>query len=526
MKTLLYILFLAFVSSAQSPLTFSSIVKDGLDNVTGLKGITSIAVSPDNKNVYASGMGDSVVAAFSRDAATGALSFGACYAYHTGGLGLQSGSFAITVSPDNKNVYVGSFSDSSIVVFERDAATGALKFSARIQSGRDGVRGIAGATSIIVTPDNRNVYVTGLMENALAVFDRDVATGALTYDTCFIDDQGDVKGLSGANEANVSPDNKNVYVTAIANGALAVFNRDPSGGVLSFSTAFESGGSGLLPAAPSVAGGPEDRLAYMTSSADHASAVSKPVGSADAPIADSVVYLECMNRANSAAVSQDNKSVYVTGLNSLMVFNRDVSTGALNFSTCFLEEQDSMHGIGSARSVAVSPDNRYVYVAGGSYLGVFTRDVSTGALAIDTFFQDGENGVDGLNMAREVMVSPDNKNVYVAGQSDNAIAIFSIVPVALRHVICTASLKTGKIGVLRSGRLYTISFTTKTPGTTVVSLFDARGRLVKKIANAFTNEGEHAINADFTAVRDGIYFVYLTDAMERQAIKIVIAGKR
>ncbi len=46
----------------------------------GLAGALSVAVSPDNKSVYAAGFDDDAVSILSRDPATGALTRGGCVA--------------------------------------------------------------------------------------------------------------------------------------------------------------------------------------------------------------------------------------------------------------------------------------------------------------------------------------------------------------------------------------------------------------------------------------------------------------
>jgi 6-phosphogluconolactonase (cycloisomerase 2 family) len=59
-------------------------------------------------------------------------------------------------------------------------------------------------------------------------------------------------------------------------------------------------------------------------------------------------------------------------------------------------------------------------------VAVFTRNSSTGALAFVEVHKDGASGVDGLNGADSVTVSPDGSHVYVAaGSSDNSVAVFS-----------------------------------------------------------------------------------------------------
>ena len=58
-------------------------------------------------------------------------------------------------------------------------------------------------------------------------------------------------------------------------------------------------------------------------------------------------------------------------------------------------------------------------------MAVFSRNSTTGALTFVEVQKDGVGGVDGLNGARSVTVSPDGSHLYAAGLLDHAVAVFS-----------------------------------------------------------------------------------------------------
>jgi DNA-binding beta-propeller fold protein YncE len=96
-----------------------------------------------------------------------------------------------------------------------------------------------GSRAIAISPDGRNVYVAASGSDAIAVFDRSRATGALTQPKgkagCVASVAGRAKGargcalaigLDGPNSVAVSPDGKNVYATARGGAAVLAFHRN------------------------------------------------------------------------------------------------------------------------------------------------------------------------------------------------------------------------------------------------------------------------------------------------------------
>ncbi|MGA7436447.1 MAG: hypothetical protein WBW44_12635, partial [Solirubrobacterales bacterium] len=111
-------------------------------------------------------------------------SSGAC----ADGVGLDD-SRSVTVSPDGKSAYAAAGSSDAVAVFDRDITTGALAQKAGLEacvsesgsggSCTDGV-GLNGSRSVTVSPDGKSAYIASVISDAVAVFDRNITTGALT----------------------------------------------------------------------------------------------------------------------------------------------------------------------------------------------------------------------------------------------------------------------------------------------------------------------------------------------------------
>ncbi len=131
--------------------------------------------------------------------------------------------------------------------------------------------------------------------------------------------------------------------------------------------------------------------------------------------------------ARGVAVAPDGNSVYVTGTssNSVAAFSRDPMTGALTFVEAEFDGAGGVDGIAGAWAVAAT--NSSVYVTGNMdhAVATFTRDPMTGALTFLEQDKDGVSGVDGLFFSTGVAIAPDGTSVYATGCADNAVAVFS-----------------------------------------------------------------------------------------------------
>ena len=146
---------------------------------------------------------------------------------------------------------------------------------------------------------------------------------------------------------------------------------------------------------------------------------------------DGVDGVDGLYGAESITVSRDGNNVYVASWDddAVAVFSRDAyDSGKLSFVHVLKDGVGGVDGLNGASSVTISPDGNYVYVA--SYdddaVAIFSRDTDDrGKLSFVDVLKDGVGGVDGLNGASSVTISPDGNYVYVASYDDDAVAIFS-----------------------------------------------------------------------------------------------------
>lgn len=327
----------------------------------GLDGPNSLAVSADGANVYATSLESDTVTILQRDGGTGALRQlpGAAGCVGGGvpvpgcaaGRGID-GPDVVALSPDGRNVYVGSFAGNALAVFARDAAGGgalaqpADATGCLVDAPADGcttVLALAAPEGMAVSGDGENVYVATALGNALLVLTRDSSSGALTQATdgsgCIVDAAraGCTTGvqLGGANAVAVSPDDGDVYVTSLTSNSLTSFTRASSGGTLTQ----QSGTSACA-------------IDVLAVGCSLGRALSAPEGLAVAP---------------------DGRTVYAAafGSGALGVFDRTAGSGALMqkprragcMTTAATPGCRPARALLGASSIAVSADGRFVYAA-------------------------------------------------------------------------------------------------------------------------------------------------------------------
>ncbi len=347
-----------------------------------------------------------------------------------------AGVLSVIVSPDGKQVYAAGGDDDAVDVFQRDPATGALTLTQTVKDGVDRVDGLAFASSLALSPDGAHLYVTGSRDDAVAVFTRDRTTGALTFVEAQKNGVGGIDGLKFARGVAVSPDGSFVYVVGQHDNSVVVFRRNALTGWLTFVEALREGVNGVdgLAGPLGLAVSPDGANVYVASGDESAVTVFERDATTGRLTLSDLEKDGAVNLGlagiHSVAVSPDGAFVYAAGQSddAVATFARNQKTGALTFRGIAGEGIDGVDGLYGALWVTVSPNGKQVYVASthDNAIAAFDRDLITGALA---FVEKQVGGPDCpcLSFARGVVVSPDGKNVYAAGASSNAVNVFRVV---------------------------------------------------------------------------------------------------
>lgn len=203
----------------------------------GFAGARAGALSLDGQHVYVTGTtgsGDALLV-FERNTMTGELGLLQTLNNHepaSGGAGEVdglAGGADVLVSPDGVHVYVAGRSDDAVAVFERDMGTGELSFVDVIRDGVGAVDGLAGARSLAMDAAGRHLYVAGELDNGVAVLERDASTGALSFVQVRRNNQNGVERLESPAQLRLLDDDSRLWVVAADSDSIVRFERGADG---------------------------------------------------------------------------------------------------------------------------------------------------------------------------------------------------------------------------------------------------------------------------------------------------------
>lgn len=527
-------------SASFGQLTFLKRYLGAAGAASGLESARALAFGPDGADLYVLGSAPGTLTRFTRAAETGDLTLGTRLVQGGDGVLGLAGAERLRLGPDGNRLFVAGGSDASLSVFELDA--GEPSFSSRIANGDPApgdrlVTGLGGASDLFVAPDGAHVYAVSFDDAALTGFDHGDAAvpEELTWREALFDGLGGIApgemvryrivvsnaGPASVAEARVVDLFPPQFVSASwacvdrfggaeclpsGSGNLDTVVSLPAGGSVVFEAdgTLGDGVSGtLVNTATVTAVGVSDPDISNNSATDADTALSpamnlvasiRDVGGSGVPGGDIEYTVRITNLGPTYAVAANivdrvppalhrtgwscsadpvagvlgatqtltpldgltppglpqppsstvatltalapsalGRFVYATasladGTGAVLGFSRDPLDGHLTVRQMLRNGVGGVSGIAGARHLVLSGDERYLYVAGAQSdaIAVFSRNLQSGALTYLTRYQDGELGIDGLGGVRRLLLAPGGGHLYAAGASDDAIPVFSV----------------------------------------------------------------------------------------------------
>ncbi|WP_309018324.1 beta-propeller fold lactonase family protein [Pelagicoccus sp. SDUM812003] len=355
---------------------------------SGIEEPYDVVVSPDGAHLYAAlqKYGNSAVAWFSRDLETGTLGYQGALDKSQLGAGVLSGLRSLALSPDGKHLYGASMFSDSLLGFARDAVSGQLTLQDAIYDGMAGVDGLDGPWSIVVSPDGKHLYVAAFDDDKVSVFSRNATTGRISFQGVYEEGDQGVEELSEPSEIAISPDGQHLYVALYSN-QIVTFDRDDASGLLTYSGKLSylvnEGSKTDSPRALAFSG--DGRFLYVASANNDALSVF----SRDSENGE-LVHLEDFKDGSKGisdldgpfdlVISADGDYLYAASYadDAIVCLERDGETGLLSFSQSIRAGAEDDWILNGPRSIGASPDGEHVYmgsVATPDAISVFRREV-------------------------------------------------------------------------------------------------------------------------------------------------------
>jgi 6-phosphogluconolactonase (cycloisomerase 2 family) len=307
-----------------------------------------------------------------------------------------------------------------------NSAKAQISYLGQVFQYQDGLYGMLGGLSVTSSSDRKNIFYTS--QYGLSVFANDTLNHNLSFEKSLLADDNGQTGLYDANCVKTSHDGKNVYVLSGSRDLISIFKRDITNGSLSLIRTMTSAdvNSYSMREPNDMAISDDDRFVYITTRiSDRILVFERNTETGDLTIKE-IQYPKFNGRPSSVRLSNDNLFVYVTlsGSNQIAVYSRNTTTGLLTLVQLVKDGENGVQGLFSPKILEVSKDDKNIYVMNSSSIIMFNRNSTTGELSYVTKYVDGQNGIDGLAGNYCIGISPDDRNIYTASMADTSLVIF------------------------------------------------------------------------------------------------------
>ena len=390
---------------------------------SGLAHIQTVDISPDGADVYATSQGSDAIVHLNRNAATGVVTFGECITGNVDVGPAPSGTGACDALPlTNPNAFN---------------------------------TGLNQPVDAVVSPDGSDVYAVSQADDAIAHFDRNTTTGALTFVGCQTTKGSVTTGSGGACDAlpttaptgdntglhlptgiAISPGTGNsVYVTGSSDDAIARFTRNTTSGELTWESC-RTGES----ASGSAGSGACTDLA-VTAADGVGSGIDTPFHPVISPDGTSIYF---GSHQDHSVVWFDRGSL--GALSNFGCITGETGTGPTGTNACAAAPVTTPTGLGSGlnrtQAIAIDPegedvytgsqeDDTVVHLSRGSGSDLTWQDCVSGdtdTSCVDVPAASSTGAASGLSGIQSLAVSPDGISLYAAAYTDSAIATFDLNP--------------------------------------------------------------------------------------------------
>jgi uncharacterized repeat protein (TIGR01451 family) len=313
---------------------------------------------------------DTVLISYQRDSRDGALTELYRILSSDNGINGLAGANRMVMSHDQKSLYVSSPDDDSLLYFSVDVS-GVLNLEQILIDNISGINGLGGVTDLVLSADDRFIYTASPFDHAIGVFNRSLSTGLLSQAGLL----SGVEGLTGVNHLSLHENGQILFATAPLNQSLAAFDRNHSSGLLTVAGViqnFQISSFGLTdPTGITTVG---DRILVTDGSDDVLSVFNYSDGNNEFTL-DSQLDLTASSETTSIVTGSLGQQAYVASH----------ALGSVNLHQWRLDEyqppsatydvNDSL-GLSTVKSLIMSGDEAFIYALGDDMVVMGVQDGS------------------------------------------------------------------------------------------------------------------------------------------------------
>jgi 6-phosphogluconolactonase (cycloisomerase 2 family) len=369
--------------------------------------VSSVVVSSDGKSVFSALAKHSSLFHWSRDSTTGELTGVDTLRIHSPYGPITGATGHITIDRKGVSLIGARVNPGFIEWYRRDSPAGRFGLRSRIERVYGGLEEIS---ALVVTPDNRFCYVAVQDQDCIGRFDIDGAADSLVFGSWY-DEKGSVPdGLDKTTALVMAPDDRRLYVSSAADGAVAWFSRGTDGS-LTWGGAYTESRASLQPQRPApyrnLALSPDGTDLYAIAPLEIHHLVWDPSGDS---LRFRARYFHKLPQLEQLIFNASGTVLYAMCQHKVIVFSRTAS-GQLDSVASYIENPSDFRGM------AVSPDGRHAYIAGD-----FDNRILTCSTGPEGLLRT--EAVDSVGDAHQLVMSPDGRFVY-ALQWEHGLLSFS-----------------------------------------------------------------------------------------------------
>jgi 6-phosphogluconolactonase (cycloisomerase 2 family) len=291
------------------------------------------------------------------------------------------GAKCVIISNDDRFIYIAGENDSSICWFER-TETGKLSFAGRVKNDSDNVSGLKYVYDMAFGNNGKFVYAVTYYSNTLVWFSRNPETGKLSFSGKLTHGTDGVSGLNIPIRIVTSPSGKHLYTVSFNESAIGLFSVDSLTGAPVFKKVYKNGIGGF------------DGL--------------------------SGVYDIC--------ILKDNKFAYAVSTrdSAVVICTTDMSSGELTFAGVQKYKDTRWETFKHPTRILSSADGKYIYIGsrGGGRISWFEKNSLNGQLSFCGEVMNDNGGTKGLYYLSDIKLFDRNTKLLITGYE--GITLFEI----------------------------------------------------------------------------------------------------